>query len=244
VYLPFWTFDARIASAWRAQVGYERQERYYDAGSKEWKTRTVIDWRWEDGQVTVQVDDLLVDGTTRASRNLLERLKPFHLGDLAAYAPEFLAGWQAQAYDVSLTQAWETGKALMRERAMQACRESIHSAHVRNFSMTADFADEVWRYILLPVYVANYPFEGKLYQVMVNGQSGAVAGQKPVAWWKVWLAIAALLVPAVVLGVIGLITLPLGGAGMIPLVLGFVWLVAGGIFSVKIYRDAVASEQA
>jgi hypothetical protein len=92
IYLPFWTFDARIDSEWKAEVGYERQERYYDAGDKEWKTRTVIDWRWERGQVSVSVDDLLVDGTAHASRVLLERLRPYPLNELVAYAPEFLAG--------------------------------------------------------------------------------------------------------------------------------------------------------
>jgi hypothetical protein len=79
---------------------------------------------------------------------------------------------------------------------------------------------------------------------MVNGQTGVIAGQKPVAWWKIWLAIAALLGPALTLGLLGLILLPLGGFGMIPLVLGFLLLVAGGILSIKFYRDAVASEAA
>jgi hypothetical protein len=110
--------------------------------------------------------------------------------------------------------------------------------------MSADFAEEAWRYVLLPVYLATYPFEGKVYQVMVNGQTGAIAGQKPVAWWKIWLAIAALLVPALGLGLVGLLLLPLGGVGVIPLVLGFVLLVGGGILSIKFYRDALASEAA
>jgi hypothetical protein len=38
--------------------------------------------------------------------------------------------------------------------------------------------------------------------------------------------------------------MPMGGAGLIPLVLSFVLLVGGGILSIKVYRDAVASEAA
>ena len=244
VYLPFWTFDARIVAAWRAEVGYEHQERYYDSGDKSWKTRTVIRWRWEDGRVTVTVDDLPVAGTSRVSGRLLERLQPFDLAGLVAYNPDFLAGWQAQAYDVPLPQAWETGKASMRERAKQACRADIHSGHVRNFSMTADFADEAWRYVLLPVYVAAYRFEGKVFQVMVNGQSGTVAGQKPVAWWKLWLAIAALLAPGLCAGLIGLPLLLVGGAGIVPIVIGLVLLAVGGGIALWLYQQAAASEKA
>ena len=244
VYLPFWTFSAAITAAWKAQVGHERQERYYDSGSKSWKTRTVIDWRWEDGQVAIQIDDLVVQGSSRISRIILERLQPFNLNDLVAYAPDYLAGWQAQAYDVTLAQAWDQGKASMREKAKKACYDDIHSSHVRNFSMTADFGEEVWRYILLPVYLTAYRFENKVYQVMANGQTGVVAGQKPVAWWKVWLAIAALLLPGLGLGLVGLILLLAGGLGAIMLGLGGMLLVGGGAISIIIYRQAVASEAA
>ncbi len=244
IYLPFWTFDARIRADWRAEVGYQRQERYYDAGSKDWKTRTRIDWRWEDGQVTLKIDDHLLSGSSRLSRIILERLYPYNLKELVAYQADFIAGWQAQAFDVTLTQAWDLAKSQMREQSKQACYEDIPSHHVRNFTMSADFSDEVWRYILLPVYLAAYRFEEKTYQVMVNGQTGVVAGQKPVAWWKVWLAVAALLAPGILLGLIGLPLAALGGLGAILLVVGFVLLLIGGAISVAIYRQAVASEAA
>ncbi len=244
IYLPFWTFGAAITAAWKAQVGHERRQAYYDSGTKSWKTRTVIDWRWEDGQVTIKIDDLVVQGSSRISRILLERLQPFNLNDLVAYAPDYLAGWQAQAYDVTLTQAWEQGKASMREKAKIACYADIHSLHVRNFSMTADFGEEVWRYILLPVYLTAYGFENKVYQVMANGQTGVVAGQKPVAWWKVWLAIAALLLPGLGMGLVGLILLLAGGLGAVILGVGGLLFIAGGAFAIQIYRYAVDSEAA
>lgn len=244
VYLPFWTFGAAITAAWKAQVGHERQERYYDSSSKTWHTRTVIDWRWEDGQVTVKIEDLLVEGSSRISQVILKRLLPFNLNDLVAYAPDYLAGWQAQAYDVTLPKAWEQGKEEMREQAKKACYEDIHSSHVRNFSMTADFADESWRYILLPVYLTAYRFQEKVYQVMANGQTGVVAGQKPVAWWKVWLAVALLLLPGLGVGLVGLIGLLAGGVGAVILGIALLLLVLGGAASAWIYRTAVSSEAA
>lgn len=241
VYLSFWTFDADMSSDWNAEVGYERQERFYDASAKEWRSRTVIDWRWEKGHVNTGVRDLLIAGTSRLSRLILEKLYPFDLNDLVAYSPDFLAGWQAQTYDIPLPQAWETGKAAMREKARAACYADIPTQHVRNFSMKADFSDETWRYLLLPVYVSAYIFDNKPYQVMVNGQTAVVAGQKPVAWWKIWLAIALLLAPGLFLGLVGLV-LTVAGVGVLLLGLAFILLVIGAILSVVIYRKAAASE--
>jgi DNA-directed RNA polymerase subunit RPC12/RpoP len=242
IYLPFWTFSAQISSTWKAEVGYEREERYYDSDAREWRTRTRIDWRWENGRAGVTVADLLVSGSSHLSQVILKRLYPFQLKDLVSYAPDFLAGWQAQTYDLTLPKAWEQGKAEMRERAKSACYNEMKSSHVRNFNMTADFAEETWRYVLLPVYVAAYRFENKVYQVMLNGQTGAIAGQKPVAWWKIWLAVAAMLFPGLCLGLVGLPLLLAGGIGIVPLILGVVALIAGLAGAFILYQKAVASE--
>jgi DNA-directed RNA polymerase subunit RPC12/RpoP len=242
IYLPFWTFDTKIQAEWKAQVGYERQERYYDHSEKNWKTRTVIDWRWQTGNKTILIDDYLACGSDRMSHAILEQVYPFNMKDLVEYKPDYLAGWQAHTYDIPLVDAWETAQKNLREDAKRACYDDIPSPHIRNFSMIADYKDETWRLILLPVYLSSYRFEDKVYQIMINGQTGAVAGQKPVAWWKVWLAITGLLSPGIILSLIGVMFLLVGGIGVIPLFFGAIFFIIGVIASVSIYKKAVASE--
>ena len=240
IYLPFWTFDADIRADWKAEVGTERVERYRANG--EWRTRVVIDWHWRSGRVHVPIDDHLVPGTTHASRVILEKVSPFNLRALVTYDPAYLAGWQAKGYDVLLEDAWQRGRRDMRAKAKRACYADTGSSHVRNFRMQVDFSDEQWRYILLPVYMAAYTFEGRTFQVMVNGQTGQVAGQKPVAWARVWLAIAVMLSPGACLGLLGLLTLPIGGIGVVGLILGATLFVLGLIGTFVVLRQAQESE--
>jgi hypothetical protein len=127
----------------------------------------------------------------------------------------------------------------MRERAKQACRGDISSSHVRNLSVAAAFEDEVWRYVLLPVYVAPYRFADQLFQLMINGQTGAVVGQKPVAWAKVWLVVAALLAPGALLALLGLPLTLVAGLGTILIVIGAILFVAGLIVSGVILWQAM-----
>lgn len=108
--------------------------------------------------------------------------------------------------------------------------------------MSADFSDESWRYILLPVYLAAYRYEDKVFQVMVNGQTGVVAGGKPVAWWKIWLAIAACLAPGALLTLIGLPLTLVGGIGIIAIALGIILFVVGVIIGFSLYNTARKSE--
>jgi hypothetical protein len=104
--------------------------------------------------------------------------------------------------------------------------------------MGVDFEGESWRYILLPVYVASYVYDGRLYQALVNGQSGEISGQRPVNWEKVWLMIAAVLLPGVALGLIGIVTLLFAGVGVLIGGFGFLLLIIGLVFSIIIFQKA------
>ena len=238
MYLPFWTFHAINNADWKAEVGHTKIERYYSDG--EWKERPVTVWRWESGHTRLNIENLLVTGTSRLSSIILEKIKGFDLRALVAYEPKYLAGFHAQAYDIPLEQAWETGRVEMREQTRKACLSEASTAQVRNFSMNLDFSDESWRYVLLPIYLAAYKYDNQTYQIMVNGQTGDIAGQRPADWNKIWLVIAALLAPGVLLGLIGLVTIPLAGAGVVIGIVGFILLVIGLILAFIIYKQAQA----
>jgi predicted RNA-binding Zn-ribbon protein involved in translation (DUF1610 family) len=239
IYLPFWTFDAVTQASWRAQVGHTK--RYTDSKGRS-RTRTV--WKWESGHVQLGHNDLLIAGTSKVSHILINRIRTVNLHELAPYEPTYLAGLQAQAYDIPLEQSWETARQEMRETTRLACRDQASTGKIRNFTMEMDFSDEHWRYILLPFYLANYSYEDEAFQVMVNGQSGDVSGQRPVDWFKVWLAIAALLAPGLTLGVIGFITLLLGGIGIFVLIVAFVILILGLGFGFRLFTKAQEMDDA
>jgi predicted RNA-binding Zn-ribbon protein involved in translation (DUF1610 family) len=245
VYLSFWMLGADVTADWKARVGREKETTYYDEDTHSERTGTVVEWSMEGGQVRLSVDDVLVMGGKRVSQVIFERINRFNLSELVAYAPEYLAGWQAQAYDVNLPEALEEGRVMLRERAGLACLQDTKSSMVADFTMTADIAGEVWRYVLLPVYIAAYKYEGKVYQVIVNGQTGAVAGQKPVAWWKVWLGMIASLAPGLAVGLLGLLILIMNLViGLALLIIGGALLTIGGKEAVTLYREAVGVEAA
>lgn len=242
IYLPFWTFDARNTAEWKAEVGHTKTERYYQDG--EWKERSVLVWRWENGQVMLKVDDLLVPGSIQVSQGLIKKINNFDLHTLVAYEARYLAGIQAQAFTLNLEKAWEMARQEMREDAKLACMEQASTDRIRNFRMDLDFADESWRYILLPVYLSAFTYQGKTFQVMVNGQSGLIAGQRPVDWTKFWLVMAAILSPGFLIGLLGLVTIPLAGFGTIFAVLGFVLFVIGLVIVFILFNQAQGMDDA
>lgn len=245
IYLPFWVFDARMDGAWRAQIGHPHTVSYWEDGKR--KTRTEIRWQWESGGASDVVKGLLVPGTTKISAKIAQRVERFDLAALTEYAPAFLAGWRAMTYDLALPEAWDQGRARMREinRATNSGQAHARTGHVRSFTMTADFEDERWRYVLLPMYVSAYVYDGRTYQVLVNGQTGEVAGQKPVAWWRIWAAIAAATTPSVFVGVcLGVPLTLFAGIGFAVMFVGFLMFLGALWWGWGLWKRALDAESA
>lgn len=240
VYMPYWTFDALTTATWKAEVGHSQHERFFENG--EWKVRTVTVWRWESGRVSERFDDLITPATNRVSNFLIKEIDSFDLAQLNPYEAGYLAGYQALAFDIPLERSWEIARGEMREKIRLACRGQASSSQIRNFSMNLDFSEESWRYILLPFYLAGYRFRGKIYHLMVNGQSEQIAGQRPVDWTKIWLVVGAILFPGLLISLAGVLTIALAGVGVPIGGVGFVLLVIGLVFVALILRQAMAMD--
>lgn len=227
VYLPFWTFGARIDATWEAQVGTVKSKRVYRGG--QWKTVSEVDWEWRSGRSHLDLQDRVQAGTSRVHAGLLRSVSLFDLRELVEYHPDLLAGWSAQAYDVGLEDAWDACRGHMRREARDYCMSDIGSSHVRNLSVSADFTDERWRYVLLPVHLCAYTWEDQVFHIVVNGQSGALAGQRPVVWWRVWAVVGAVFAPGLLLGLIGLPLLVFGVGAVVLAIAAVLLAVAVGV---------------
>jgi hypothetical protein len=239
IYIPFWTFDARTQANWRAEVhNTDANRRRHSAPNWKWERHFLLKlgdredkvWDWESGAVSLFTDDMLVSGSSQLSPTLLGQLRGYRLGDLIPYDSTFLAGLSAQAYDVDLETAWERARRLMRARTKEACQKQASAQTMRNFSMNLDFSEESWRYILLPLYLATYRYGDKVFQVMLNGQTGAIAGQRPVDWKKVGWTLAAALLPFLLFALTASLLLAndVGIGGLVGLLAGIsliAWLV-------------------
>ena len=196
LYAPFWTFDAEVTADWSAEVGYDET-----SWNEDGELETETDWKRESGQVHLTFDDQYVSGTTHLNETAVEQITDFDLQALVAYNPAYLAGHHAQAYEVSLNQAWEKTQARMKKRARAECKRDALSGdgnQVRNLKLRSfEPRDAKWRYVLLPVYTSTYTYGDKVYQTLINGQKGTIGGQRPVAWVKVCLVALAPLLPFV-----------------------------------------------
>jgi Zn finger protein HypA/HybF involved in hydrogenase expression len=202
-YLPHWTYDARTVSQYRGQRGehYWETETYTENG--ETKTRQVQKTRWWSaaGVVSRDFDDLLITGTTRVTTKHLDKLEPWPLPDSQPYRPEFLAGHETLRYDVEPEAGLEAAKSRMAPIIEQDCRDDIGGDEQRVDHVATQYGDITFKLMLLPVWIAYYLHAGKTYNILVNGRTAEVAGERPYSAVKISAAVIAvvLLITAIVL---------------------------------------------
>jgi predicted RNA-binding Zn-ribbon protein involved in translation (DUF1610 family) len=232
VYLPFWTFDAQTFSRWQAEAGYHYYvtEQYTVTvnGKRETRTRQVQKTRWQhaSGRHDEFFDDVLVFATRSVNEKILQRIYPFDTTELIPYQPQYLSGWRAEEYQIGLEEGWEMGQSIIKDRVRSACAQAVPGDTYRNLRVQTQFEDITFKHTLLPVWIASYRYNQKVYNFMVNGQTGKVQGEAPISWWKVLLTILIVLaILACIFGVILIFGEGSESTGMNSLPLSVQWIV-------------------
>ena len=51
------------------------------------------------------------------------------------------------------------------------------------------YSDMTFKHVLVPVWLVSYVYGRKSYQVLVNGHTGLIAGDRPYSFWKIFFLV-------------------------------------------------------
>lgn len=130
-------------------------------------------------------DDLLICASKGLSEGLVRVLEPFHTSqNLVGYQASYLSGWGAEEYAVGPKEAWDKGQQRFEQHEYSACSAQVPGDTHRNLRISMRLSSVTWKHCLLPVYVAAYRYNDKVYRFLVNGETGKVSGEAPYSFWK------------------------------------------------------------
>jgi DNA-directed RNA polymerase subunit RPC12/RpoP len=190
MYVPYWTYDAQTYSDYRG----ERGDAYYvtvrDSDGKTSQQRR-IRWTHVRGEVERFFDDILVVASRSLPKKYADRLDTWRLSSLQPYRSEYIAGFRSEVYQVSLNDGFREAKGRMEEQIRRDVRSDIGGDEQRIHDIHTQWQDLKFKHILLPIWLAAFRYRGKVYQILVNGQTGEVEGARPYSWIKITLAVLA-----------------------------------------------------
>ena len=196
LYVPFWTFDAQADSTWRGEAGFYY---YVPVQTRDANGRTVttqerrVRWEPRHGEHAQFYDDLL----EMASRNLtqqeahVQECGSFALADVVDYDPRVLLGWEAEVYSIDLAESARKAHQQIENREEAACARLVGGDTQRNLRVETTLSAPTFKHLLLPLWICSYVYRGTLYRFLVNGQTGRIAGSRPVSKWKIFFLVLA-----------------------------------------------------
>jgi len=199
LYIPYWTFDAQVHADWTAESGdyYYETETYRDAQGRT-QTRQVQKVRWYStaGSLDHFFDDELVPASRGVHPEMLRGVEPFPTKELVPYNPGFLSGWVVERYQIDLVAAARQAQADMDAELERLCAAQVPGDTHRNLNVHADYSGQTFKHILVPVWLLNYAYGTRKFQVVINAYTGAIDGEYPKSWVKISFAVLLLIIVA------------------------------------------------
>lgn len=202
IYLPYWTFDTATHSSYSGEYGIDHRRK--DRNGNE---HIETEWHHTAGTYNEFIDDELVLASKNHDMAMLRKLEPFDTENNKAYKPEYIAGFVAERYSMGLKDAWEVAKKSVCDKLQRHVSDKVVKEHradrTRNIHLSTKFNDITYKYLLLPVWVSNFKYNDTVYQFMVNGQTGKVAGKTPLSIPKIVITVIAIIVIIAILYYLG-----------------------------------------
>ena len=168
MYVPFWLLDCGVNSDMTGTAirkGKEFLEKYHVAS-----------------KASYYVKDVPFDASVKIANKLMEAIEPFDYSGMVKFDNRYLQGFCADKYDQRPTEIMDRFIKRL-DRFSSEFQKNVSNKfdyYVPNHDKTFTWMSDLQiKYCLLPVWFMTIEFDGRQYQVAVNGQTGEAGGMAP-----------------------------------------------------------------
>lgn len=197
VYMAFFTYDAQTTTHYTGQRGVTHTRTVGSGENRRTETYTV--WYPAAGTVHNAFDDIVVHANAGLNEKHIDRLEPWPTQQAEPYSAEYVAGHLCRTYDRDVEQCFGDARQTIDKEVTRTIRGDIGGNQQRIHSRDTSYQLLTYKHLLLPLWLLTVFFQNQAYQVMVNGVTGEVQGDRP--WSKVKIALAVVAVLLVVAAV-------------------------------------------
>jgi hypothetical protein len=184
VYIPRWLVDSDVTAVWQAEAGFDYQVVSHQESFKQggWQSREVqetrIRWEARAGQLQRRYDNVPAPALEEIG-DVQTKLGSFDREGATAYRQELLDGAMIRLPNRDQQDAWPDTYPKFKELASGECRQAAGADHIRQYKWQAQYEDQQWSLLLLPVYSTWYfDDDQQPVPILLHGRTGQLSGIK------------------------------------------------------------------
>lgn len=196
VYAAYFSYDAHAVTDYTGQRGEDYTVTVGEGEDQRTETRT--NWYSVRGRVEDTFDDLCVLANDGLDRDKVTALEPWPTAEVKPFNPEYVAGHLSRTYDHDAEESFAEAEKRMDDVIESSIRSDIGGDRQQISSSDTEYVSLTYRHLLLPIWLLTVIYDGKPFQVCINGVTGEVQGQRPYSKVKIAAAVVAALVVALI----------------------------------------------
>lgn len=177
MYVPFWLFDVKASGRFTYEGIHTRV--YEDSKYRYTENRIFNVTR----KGRMEFEKIPVDGSRKIDDTMMESIEPFAYKDLEPFQISYLSGYLADKYDVEPDELNDRVHIRMKSSMKETFRETVrgYDEVVPKYADIRIAEKGDVKYGLFPVWFLNTKWNGRQYTFIMNGQTGRMTGDLPVA---------------------------------------------------------------
>jgi len=194
LYIPYFSFDAKTFSFYKGERGdayYVRVQRRAIINGEERIVEQMerrIRWSYVQGSVQREFRDILVDAQESIPK-LIAQMNRYDLNRLVEYNPSFFSGYKSLEYNQEVSQSYKRAQKYMSHIIYEDVLWDIGGDEQRVHSISTNYSDEKFELLSLPIWLSSFQYGNKEYNIIINGVSGEIIGERPYSYVKIALLV-------------------------------------------------------
>lgn len=186
VYGAAFTYDADTSSNYQGRRGDDYTVTVGSGDDRHTETRT--DWTSVSGTVSNTFDDIVVFANDGFEAKHVRALEPWPTQSSRPFSQEYVAGHLSRTYDRDVEACLPDAQRVIDSEIRSTVERDIGGDHQDVNHVDTTYSKLAFKHVLLPIWLLTVIYAGRPFQVVINGVTGEVHGQRPWSWVKITFA--------------------------------------------------------
>lgn len=176
IYVPFWLYDYNAEMYMEAECTKVRSEIRGDY------KYVYTDHYLVKRDMETEYVKIPADASKKMPDDIMDKLEPFTYSQLADFDMMYLSGYYAEKYDYDSEQMAPRAERRVKSYIYDLTRESITGYSTVNvIKQNSKLKRRSAKYVMLPVWMVNYTYQGVSRMFTLNGQTGKIVADRPIS---------------------------------------------------------------